>query len=122
MQRGDGDGDQAWDVVAASLLHPHLQLVAAVSTQQVPGHSARQQHRLGIYLFIYYLKAYSPVNRTGSPRGFSLVQVLQKSHKISQQKGHLTANTTHVIHHPTDSTTQFSNFDRSKWHNFAFLN
>ena len=60
MQRGDGDGDQAWDVVAASLLHPHLQLVAAVSTQQVPGHSARQQHRLGIYLFIYYLKAYSP--------------------------------------------------------------
>ena len=31
------------------------------------------------YLFLYLLKAYSPVNLTGSPRGFSLVQNLHKS-------------------------------------------
>ena len=29
-------------------------------------------------LFIYLLKTYSPVNRTGSPQGFSLNQILQK--------------------------------------------
>ena len=31
-----------------------------------------------VYLFIYLLKAYSPVNRTGSSQGMSLVQNLHK--------------------------------------------
>ena len=30
----------------------------------------------GLGLFIYLLKAYSPVNRTGSPQGFSLNQFI----------------------------------------------
>ena len=34
-----------------------------------------------LYLFIYLLKAYSPVNRTGSPQGFSQIQILHMSHK-----------------------------------------
>ena len=35
-----------------------------------------------IYLFIYlFIKAYSPVNRTGSPQGFSQVQILHKLNK-----------------------------------------
>ena len=35
---------------------------------------------LFIYLFIDLLKAYRPVNRTGSPQGFSQVQI---SHKLN---------------------------------------
>ena len=30
---------------------------------------------------IYLLKAYSPVNRTGSPQGLSQIQILYKLHK-----------------------------------------
>ena len=30
------------------------------------------------WAFIYLLKAYSPVNRSGSPQGFSLNQILHK--------------------------------------------
>ena len=32
---------------------------------------------------IYLLKTYSPINRTGSPQGFSPVQILHMSHKKS---------------------------------------
>ena len=35
-----------------------------------------------IYLFIYLLKAYSPVSRTGSPQGFSQDQILHKLNTI----------------------------------------
>ena len=44
------------------------------------GHLASQNHltRLFIYVFIDLLKACSPVNRTGSPQGFSLKQICQK--------------------------------------------
>ena len=31
-----------------------------------------------IYLFIYLSRAYSPVNRTGSPQDFSLIHILHK--------------------------------------------
>ena len=34
------------------------------------------------YYYYYLLKAYSPVNRTGSPQGFSLNQILQKLNTV----------------------------------------
>ena len=37
------------------------------------------------YLFMYLLKAYSPVNRIGSPKGFSLDQLLHKLNTIQNE-------------------------------------
>ena len=42
----------------------------------------RTEEFKGADLFIYLLKAYSPVNYTGLPRGFSLGLILHESHTI----------------------------------------
>ena len=46
------------------------------------------------HLFIYLLKAYSPVNRTGSPEDFSQVQILQKLNTI--QNVHILQTKKHI--------------------------
>ena len=38
--------------------------------------SIKQHNKKELHLFIYLLKAYSPVNRTASPQGFLLVHIL----------------------------------------------
>ena len=41
-------------------------------------YSALENKVIKIIVLIYLLKAYSPVNHTGSPQGFSQVQILRK--------------------------------------------
>ena len=44
--------------------------------------TVKTEEKPNIYLFIYFVKAYSLVNHTGSPQGFSLKQILQKSNTM----------------------------------------
>ena len=57
------------------------------------------------YFCVYLLKAYSPVNHTGTPQGFSQVQNLHKSNnkiqvhaKSSQAKYNVHNNNKHKTH------------------------
>ena len=53
---------------------------------------------LFMYLFIYLSKAYNPANRTGSPQGFSLNQILQMWNTIQNM---------HILHtHKLRNTVQ----------------
>ena len=49
-----------------------------------------------IYYYYYLLKAHSPVDRTGSPQGFSQVQMLHKFHTISIWRDNLAYNIKHA--------------------------